>query len=233
MSNPLKRWLFGALLCASPLSAQTVLLHDTFDTENGGSASVVPYAGFANWTVPTGYTVDLVKSGEYGITCSGMCVDLDGTPGPGAIMSKLSYSFAAGDVVRFRALISGSQRSSAVDNLSLYLYFTTPVDLSNLTYVERGVASNVGPFANLPSAVLTSNVGGTEKFAWYGWEFTAATAGSVSIGLGSESRDNIGPLVDEVHLERTSVAVPEPSGLMLLIAGAAALGVVARRRERR
>ena len=60
----------------APASA-AVVFSDNFDSYS--SASAVPWSGDGVWN--TGDSVDLVKSGEYNITCAGgpgNCVDLSG-----------------------------------------------------------------------------------------------------------------------------------------------------------
>src|SRR5690349_11263550 len=89
-----------AALFAAPGQATTVF-SDNFDAENGG-ATALNYTGFTNFDVEG--QVDLVKTGDFGIVCaggSGSCVDLDGTSGPGRLLTSSSFSFNAGDTIRF------------------------------------------------------------------------------------------------------------------------------------
>ena len=82
----------AATFGASSAGAQTVLLDDPFS----GSATVLNYGLFTNWDVLNGTTVDLIRSGDYGISCvdgAGYCVDMSGSTGAtsnGTLQSKLA-----------------------------------------------------------------------------------------------------------------------------------------------
>lgn len=72
----------AALALASLPASAAVVFSSSFDAENGCN-SALNYAGWSGWTVSNG-SVDLVRSGNFGITCrggSGSCVDLDGSTG--------------------------------------------------------------------------------------------------------------------------------------------------------
>lgn len=69
----------AAAAFAAPAQAG-VVYSNNFDSENGGNTAL-NYNGFNGLTVTNG-TVDLVKSGDFGIICAGAagaCVDLDGS----------------------------------------------------------------------------------------------------------------------------------------------------------
>jgi hypothetical protein len=217
-----------ALFAASNAGAQT-LLSDNFNGENAGNEAL-NYIGFANWNV-TGQ-VDLVKTGgAFGITCiTGSCVDLDGTSGPGTLTTKLSYSFSAGDVMRLSFDLSGSQRSQAADNVVISMSF------AGATTVTSCAASSgfVCPFGiGLTTTSTSKNIAGTDPWTSVFYEFTAGSSGSVQYSVGTNSADNVGPIVDNMVITRTSTAVPEPSTWALMAAGLGALAVGSKRRTRR
>lgn len=220
----------GALAFAAPASA-SVVFTDTFDAENGGN-SALNYSGFANFSV-TG-NVDLVKSGNFGITCSGSCVDLDGSSGPGRITSLQSFAFAAGDVVRYTISMSGNQRNGSSDGFYLGFDFGGSTSLLNYGYnfanlggTDQIVLSTVTP------AISTSyTIAGNEGFGNYSLFFTAGSAGTLQFYVGTNSADNIGPLADSVKLTIDAAAVPEPAAWAMMLAGFGLVGAAMRRREK-
>ncbi|MCU0648668.1 MAG: PEP-CTERM sorting domain-containing protein [Gemmatimonadaceae bacterium] len=223
----------ASLLTTSTVQAQ-LLLSDNFDSENGGN-SAANYVGFANWTV-TGQ-VDLLKSGTGGITCqggTGVCVDLDGSTGPGRITTKNFFAFGAGDRVRFQFGQSGNQRSPGTfDGFEVKALFSTTTTLTGGAFSVGGFTGAITADSWLAFAYSQS------QYAWdAAWstgfvEFDAAQAGSVQFTLSTSSSDRVGPLVDNVVLTATpATVVPEPSAYALMAAGLVGVGVVARRRRR-
>jgi hypothetical protein len=219
---------FVALL-ASPLSAQT-LLTDNFNAENGGAASVLNYASFANWNV-TG-AVDLIKTPDFGIPCaggSGMCVDMSGSQGvAGTLTSKLTYSFAANDLIRLSIDVSGNARTSATDSFTAALLLSSGTNAYVATSTGM-LSSSAFIGANLVRS--TVNVAGNAAMQTGTLEFRAATAGTVTIQLSTTAANNIGPILDNVSLVNVST-VPEPGTYALMAAGLSALLIVQRRRRK-
>jgi hypothetical protein len=177
-----------------------IIFSDNFDTEPP-PGSVLNYAGFANWTVTNG-TVDLIQSGNFGITCvggSGKCVDMDGSSAnAGRLDSTQLFNLAPGDyVLHFSA--SGNQRGGAPDSMSY------------------GFGSFSDTIVDLAAAA---------PFATYTLPFTLAAPASGRIFFDHAGGDNLGIILDNVVLEsRTPTQlVAEPPivltlGLALLLAG--------------
>jgi len=189
----------ATFLAAVPATAVTFT--DNFDAENGG-ASMLNYTGFANFT--TIGQVDLVKSGDYNITCSGSCVDLDGTSGPGGLLSGV-FHYNAGDVVTLSFDLGGSQRiANGLDNFTVVLFSTTDGNVFD-----------------------AFDVASTDPFKNYSYFFTASGTGSVQFSLGTDSQDNIGPLLDNVSLN--IAPVPEPATWAMMMLGFGVIGLSMRR----
>lgn len=226
----LKSAILFAVLAAAGSGQATTVLFDDFEAE--GPANTLNYSGFASWTV-TGQ-VDLVgMPNPYGITCSGHCVDLDGTSGPGRIRTVDAFTFAPGDRVSISFDVSGSQRSADSDNFFLLLDFGTFVS------VNIGDAVGTGGFSGLtvplpsffiaPVATFNRTIPGATAFSNWSYSFTALESGAVRFALGTTSADNFGPIVDNIRI--STGAIPEPATWAMLIAGFGVVGVAARRRR--
>lgn len=193
--------LFMAAIAATPASAQTVF-SDDFSSD---APQKIPATDLNNFTV-TG-TVDVVASGNFDITCaggSGYCIDIDGSPGPGALTSKATFSYNAGDTVTLFFDLSGNQR-------------TQDTDVFIASLLGTGV-----------TASQTYNLAGSDPFTTRSLSFLATQAGSASFSFSSPSADNVGPLLDNVRLEIG--AVPEPGAWAMLILGFGVIGSSLRRR---
>ncbi len=219
----------GVLSLAAPASA-AVVFSDTFDAENGG-ASFLTYTGFANFAVTGG--VDLVKSGDFGISCSGSCVDLDGSPGPGLLTSLQSFAFSAGDIVRFTATLGGNQRSGGADGFFLGFNFGGNTSLVDYGYNFANLGGNDQiVFAGVTPGISTSySILGNESFGSYSLFFTAGNAGTLKFFVGTNSADNVGPLLDKIALSIDS-RVPEPAAWAMMLAGFGLVGTAMRRRQK-
>ncbi len=219
-----------AVALAAPASAGVVFT-DNFDAEAGGN-SALNYAGFANFTVSG--NVDVVKSGDYGITCSGSCVDLDGSSGPGSITSLASFAFNAGDTVRYTATLGGSQRSGNSDGFALGFTFGSAVNMLNYGYnfANLGAVDQIVFPSVSTTGVSTSYViGGAQGFGSYSLFFTAGSAGTLKFFASTSSADNVGPLLDSVKLT-IDARVPEPATWGLMLAGFGLVGAAMRRRQK-
>ena len=238
----MKTWILAtaalAAIAVQAPAAAVVVLADSFTGENGGNTAL-NYVGFANFTVSAG-SVDLIKSGDYGITCvggAGSCIDLDGTTNNGATLTTTtSYAFNAGDTVSLTIELSGNQRNFGPDEFS-YGFNTSAATAFNNVIVTGAFGApvnvgNLGPGLFLGSGRPNGSLGlvvSTEPFTTYGISFVAGNAGTLTAFAGTASADNVGPILDNFTLSVT--AVPEPATWSLLIAGFAMTGFAARRRR--
>lgn len=172
-------------------SQATVLFSDNFDTENGGNTQL-NYASFANWSVTVG-TVDLIANGAFGLSGSGMFVDLDGSANnAGRLTTIQTFNLTAGTPYILSFRLSGNQRGGANDTVDVSL---------------GGAFSE--SFTRAPSApwqLVTRN-------------FTPGSNSSAQLVFDHRGSDNLGILLDDVSLE----VVPEPASMVALGLGALAL----------
>jgi hypothetical protein len=213
-----------AALVLAPTAANAQNFNDNFDSE-GTPGSHLNYSGFANFTT-TGQ-VDLVASPDYGIICGGKCVDLDGTSGPGAMLSN-AIAFTAGHTVKISFDVGGSQRSSASDSFSFAALFGSPTGVNALNTLSGfpSAPALVGNFANVTSISYGTMIAGNAGFTTYSLFFTPTASGTLQLSFGTTSADNIGPLLDNVSV----VAVPEPAAWGMMIGGFGLAGMAVRRR---
>jgi hypothetical protein len=223
--------LVALSLLAAATSAQStnVLFADGFNAEGAPGANILNYSGFANWTVTSG-AVDLVAAlNPYGIGfCDVKCVDLAGTPGPGAI-TTLPIAFSVGKRVDVSFQVSGNQRSLSTDSFTFSVAFAPP---------NSGIANGVsGPVAfvspgwinALNGTPYSEAIPGSRPYLTYAGWFVADFNGTFTMtfaGAGGDSA-NIGPLLDNVLVTQ----VPEPATWAMLIAGFGLVGAFARRQR--
>jgi len=223
----------AAAIATSSANAQ-ILLSDNFNGENAG-ASALNFSSFLNWNVVG--QVDLVAQGSFGLNCAGgvgSCVDLDGTSGPGRLVSKTAFTFATGDAMRISFDLSGNQGRGAFDVFQLGLNFGSGATLGPIVGTG-GLSVFTGAPPDGPAVSLTYGirVNSGDPFSTWSLQFTAATSGSVTYSLGTTSSDDFGPILDNVVVQRFgTTTVPEPSTWALMAFGMGAMGLVARRRTR-
>lgn len=216
---------------AAPASA-SVVYSNNFDAENGGNTAL-NYNSFNGLTVSDG-TVDLVKSGDYSITCaggSGACVDLDGSTSNAGLTSSGSYAFNAGDRVSLDFLFSGNQRGGANDAFRISFDFASTV---SGTYGYNSSFYGSGDFGSFNAGLIGLTLPGISSgfpmtdFEFY---FVADNAGSLAFTFEDLGSDNVGVIIDDVSL--SIGAVPEPSAWAMMILGFGVVGAAARRRKAR
>jgi hypothetical protein len=214
----------AAAVTASGASAAVLFSQDFNALPQGIPALSVP--GF---TITTG-TVDVVTSGNFGITCignTGACLDIDGSPGPGAL-STTPIAFASGKRVTVSFDVSGNQRVETADIFQFSFGFGAPTDMLNFQCISGITPCASGNFFNfVSSGVFGPNIPGLSGWQTYAFSFVPGQAGTIQLNFSSPSTDNIGPLLDNVLVSQ----VPEPASWALLIAGFGLTGAVMRRRR--
>lgn len=198
--------LIAAALAFGCAQAQTVLLNDSFDAENGGKGAGV-YSGFANFVAAD---IDLLGPGYFFHLCqsaggSTPCVDMEGN-GNGSLTTRTAYAFGPGRAT-LQFDLAGDQRSATGNAVTVSLVSVGGASLFSETFTLA---------ANAPFATYTRSV-------------DVADAVSARLRFASSGRaDSYGMLLDNVSLSVT--AVPEPSAALMLAAGLATMAAVTRRR---
>jgi hypothetical protein len=217
----------ATLALALPSAAATVFTTD-FSADTPG-LNVVPN-GFS----VTGQ-VDIVGPvNPYGITTpGGNVVDLDGTSGPGEIVSASTYAFGAGETVTLSFRVGGAQRGSRSDSLFARLIFGVVTEVTNITTFGALRGSS---FAGLlaPTYKTSTAIAGDARFVLSGLTFTPVNAGSLAFSIGTSSNDNIGPLLASVTLDIGPIPPPAPIPLPaagpVLVLGLGLLAALRRKR---
>jgi hypothetical protein len=194
-----------ALLAAPASNARADIFFDNFEEEAPGGLN---YDAFHNWTV-SGGTVDVIPATDLGLPAShGFVVDLDGSTAQAGIMESNALTLAAGSYTLSFDL-AGSQRGDV-----------------NIVDVFVGTSASGGAFG---SNTYTLDSG--DPFSTFSIPFTVGTSTADGrIFFHNRGGDNVGALLDNVSV--TATAVPEPSALLSLSFGLAALGLAGRGRRR-
>lgn len=217
-----------ALTATAPASAN-VLFSDNFDAQGTPGTSDLQIPSMAGWAITGG--VDAVhQSNPWGINCSGKCIDLDGTTGPGSLLSN-AIAFTAGKAVTISFDMGGSQRSETSDAFNFTTLFGTGEAVTGVTLLTGfpGSPHVFGDFGALSSISYSPSVPGNAGFKTYSLLFTPLTSGTFQLSFGTSSADNVGPLLDNVLV--TQAAVPEPATWAMMLGGMALIGSAMRRRK--
>lgn len=193
----------GVLSAAAAGSAQAaVVFSDTFDSY---AASQVPWNGSGTWS--TANSVDLVRSGDYNLTCAGgkgNCVDLSGS--------------SAGSISHDVYLTAGDYSLSFAATGNQLDAFGGPWPKTGFIASIAGLTVNTG--------LLTNN---STVFQTFSNTFNVASSGTYTLTFAQSPGGNNyrGSILDNVVLS----AVPEPGTWLLMIAGFGMMGAVLRRRR--
>jgi hypothetical protein len=226
----MRRFLLTAAACAAftalPAHA-AVVFTDGFE----GDAPRLNANPLAKWNV-TGNIDVVAASNPFGINvnspASGNVVDLDGSSGPGEITMKNSFGFNAGDLVTISFVLGGSQRNNGFNDFFARFIFSGVQGYTN--GVGTGALSFIGGSGNYsPTFSAFSGIGSNAAFAASTYSFRATNAGTIKLAFGTNSADNIGPLLDNVSL--SIGAVPEPATWAMMIMGFGLIGGAMRSRK--
>ncbi|HBQ97326.1 MULTISPECIES: PEP-CTERM sorting domain-containing protein [unclassified Roseofilum] len=172
-------------------SAQTILLEDNFNAENGGVGEL-NYFDLANWDVVDG-SVDLIGNGFFDFFPSqGLFLDLDGTTrNAGTVVSKTAFTFNPGQIVELSFDLLGQNPGRTQNN--------------NLT-VSLGTLFEE-TFSVLDAGLITR-------------QFTVEQLTTANLIFDHTGGDNGGLVLDDVMLaiRNPSKSVPEPSSIVGLLA---------------
>jgi hypothetical protein len=222
-----KSILVACTLLVAGTANASVIFNDNFNAE----AAALNYTGFANWTV-YGQVDTVATVNPYGIgDCDGICVDLDGTPGDGYMISR-EIAFSAGERIFVSFDVSGNQRNDGLDYFFHLIAFSPRIDIQDFEilsgYSPLGIQ---GSYANNDGIAFSGQpLAGGSPYKTYRYAFTPLGAGTLNLQFATSSYDNIGPILDNVLVTQGG-AVPEPATWAMLIAGFGLVGFAARRRR--
>ncbi len=199
----MRRYVSGLIAASAILSAPAAatIFADNFDGYSATSQE--HWDGSGQWA--TANSVDLVKSGDYSLTCAsaaGSCVDLSGTS---AGFMTTTLNLAAGTYL-LSFDYTGNQLGSQYPT-------------ANFQVTAGSLDTTIGPLAST-SAIFTT----------YAGLFSVGSTGPVALTFrqlagGDPFR---GSIIDNVAIS----AVPEPAAWAMMLTGFSVIGMTLRRRSR-
>jgi len=217
----------AALVALGPGKAAAAVFSDNFDAEPVPTPPgwVPDYNSFANFFVEDG-TVDLLgPANPFLLTGTGNFVDLDGSTNNGGILETIpQFNFSAGSTVTLNILAAGNERGGT-DTLFAGFRFFTPRNVDNV--MLSGFTSFQEPDSPTQELLGIVSLPSNAPYQTYSISFHAPVSGRVTALIGTDSADNVGPLLDAVSF----AAVPEPASWALTIAGFGLMGAALRRRR--
>ncbi len=195
----------AAVFAVSGMAASAATITGFTDGFEGEAptGSVLNYNAFTNWDVTDG-TVDLIKSGGFGITCQSgsWCVDMDGSTSDSGIFTTKN-KFAAGSYVLSFGL-SGNQRGAVPDTIAI-------LSFGDLT---ESITLN----SSDPWATYTRNVNLTS---------------AAKLSFENAGGDNFGIILDNVNVRTANTSVvPLPAGFWLMGIAIGSLALTRRKAQR-
>ncbi|MDH3277041.1 MAG: hypothetical protein OEL77_03105 [Nitrosopumilus sp.] len=178
--------------------AETVLLDDDFDLENGG-IGILNYNGFTNWSVSDG-TVDLIGNGFFDfLPGNGLYVDLDGSTNNSGIMTSDILELEACEY-ELQFDLAGNHRNSNTES----------VDVSVGALFSEQFSLNQN-----------------DPFTTYTRQISVDSNTSESIVFSGAGGDNIGLLLDNVKFTQLDCSAPVAGELLSINSSALVIGGLA------
>jgi len=192
--------LVFAMGMTGPAFANTVLLDDDFNSENGG-VGVLNYAAFTNWSISDG-TVDLIGSTEFFELLplgNGLYIDLDGSTNDSGIMTSEVFELKSCEY-ELQFDLAGSHRDAGQNSVDVSL---------GALYSEQFTLDDDDPLTTFTRQISVGS---------------PTSESIVFSGLGG---DNIGLLLDNVKFTQLDCGVPVAGELLSLDTTALVIGGLA------
>ncbi len=218
----------AAAVMAMPANATTLFGQDFDSAPVANNATNIP--GFT-----VSGQVDVIRSGQSGVTCVGgigRCVDLVGSNNIGSITST-GINFIGGKLITVAFDLAGNPRATpTTDTFNFALDFTNPETIARFTLGSGFQGSYGGTGANRTGfGTYTETIVRNRAFGRYALSFVPTSAGTLRLTFGAGGpNDSSGPILDNVSV--SSTVVPEPGSWVLLLAGFGLVGLASRCRRK-